>query len=450
MSLENDGNRTNGTFLRLLQKVVEVRPQEVQLLFLSGAYFFLVLTSYYIIRPIRDEMGVAGGVENLAWLFTGTLAGTLLVHPLFAWTVARYPRKRFIPIAYRFFIVNLLVFFFLLRTVPEGAYVWVGRVFFNWTSVFNLFVVSVFWAFMADIFRSQQGKRLFGFIGLGGTLGAILGSSVTVSLAEALGPVNLLLVSAFFLELALQCVRSLGRRVTIQGVGSMEDEEKAMGGGVLAGISGAFRSPYLLSVILFMFLFTFTSTSMYFQQADIVSRHFQDPGARTAFFARIDLLVNVLTLLTQAFLTGRIIKWFGLGVALAILPLVTALGFGILGAAPTLGVLLVVQTLRRGWNYGLMKPALEALYTVLPREDKYKAKNFIDTFVYRAGDQTGAWSYNGLMAMGLSLTALAFVNVPLAGLWMAIGLGLGRAQRRRAEHMEAGPPAPAAGLTPAV
>lgn len=424
-------DQTPGLFTRMLQKAVEVRPHEVRLLVLSGAYFFLVLTAYYIIRPIRNEMGVAGGVENLAWLFTGTLALTLLVHPLFAWAVARYPRKRFIPLTYRFFSLNLLAFFLLFRFLPSGAYLWIGRFFFNWTSVFNLFVVSVFWAFMADIFRSDQGKRLFGFIGVGGTLGAILGSTLTTVLAGALGPVNLLLVSALFLELALLCVRALGRRVRADGVERDEDEERIIGGGVLAGISSAFRSPYLLGIILFMFLFTFSSTSMYFQQADIVSRHFQDPGVRTSFFARIDLLVNLLTLFTQAFLTGRIIKWFGLGVALAILPMVTVLGFGLLGLMPTLGVLMAVQTLRRGFNYGLMKPALEALYTVLPREEKYKAKNFIDTFIYRAGDQAGAWSYDGLMAAGLSLTGLAFVSVPVAFIWMFVGLGLGLAQRRR-------------------
>jgi AAA family ATP:ADP antiporter len=435
MAHKDTPGQETSPIVRLLQRVVDVEPREVQLMFLSGAYFFLILTSYYIIRPIRNEMGVAGGVENLAWLFTGTLIGTLLFHPLFTWTVARYPRKQFIPIAYRFFSINLLIFFALMHTVPEGAYVWVGRLFFNWASVFNLFVVSVFWAFMTDIFRTDQGKRLFGFIGLGGTLGGILGSTVTAFLAETIGPVNLLLLSALFLELALRCVRVLGRRVTREGIGTVEDDEVAMGGGVWAGITSALRSPYLLAIILFMFLFTFSSTSLYFQQADIVSRHFQDPGARTAFFARIDLFVNLLTLFTQAFLTGRIIKWFGLGVALAILPLVTIVGFGVLGAYPTLGVLLGVQILRRGWNYGLMKPALEALYIVLPREDKYKAKNFIDTFVYRAGDQTGAWTYHGLMATGLTLSAVAFVNVPVAGIWLFLGLGLGAAQRKKAQKM---------------
>ena len=238
---------------RLLQRVVEVRSHEVGLLFLSGVYFFLVLTSYYIIRPIREEMGVAGGVENLAWLVTGTLAGTVVAHGFFTWIVSRFPRKRFIPIAYRFFVVNLLLFFVLFRTVSPEAYVWVGRVFFNWISVFNLFVVSVFWAFMTDIFHSDQGKRLFGFIGVGGTVGAIVGSSLTAVLAQGLGPINLLLLSALFLELALRCARTLGRRVTTLGVGKVEDEEEAIGGGVLAGLTHALSSPYLLGIILFIF-----------------------------------------------------------------------------------------------------------------------------------------------------------------------------------------------------
>ena len=434
MAHKETNSQAPGRFTTLLQRVVEVRPEEVQVLLLSGAYFFFVLASYYVIRPIRDEMAVVGGVQNIAWLFTGTLLGTLLIHPLFTWAVSRYPRKKFIPLAYRFFIANLILFFLLMRTAPDGVYVWLGRVFFSWTSVFNLFVVSVFWAFMADIFRSGQGKRLFGFIGIGGTMGGILGAALTAILAEALGPVNLLLISALFLEVALRFVRVLGKRVTVSGLGTPRDEEVAIGGGVLAGIRDAFQSPYLLGIILFMFLFTFTSTAIYYQQVDIADRSFSEPGAPAAFFARIDLFVNVLALITQAFLTGRIIKWFGLGAALAILPLVTVVGLIWLGVAPTLGVLFVVQVIRRGWNYGLMKPALEALYTVVPREEKYKAKNFIDTTVYRTGDQLGAWSNKGFLALGMSFTTMAFVTAPLAAAWVVAGFFLGAAQLRRSEE----------------
>ncbi len=423
-------------FASTLRRLVDVEPHEVKLLFLSALYFFLVLTAYYILRPIRDEMGVRGGVENLAWLFAGTLAGTLMAHPLFTWIVARYPRRQFIPIAYRFFSLNLVVFFVLMRLLPEDAGVWVGRVFFNWTSVFNLFVVSVFWAFMADIFRSEQGKRLFGFIAVGGTLGAMTGSAITAVLARGLGPVNLLLVSALFLEAAVWCVHRLGSWVTDLGIGKREDEYVPIGGSILAGVTGAARSPYLLGIVLYMLLFTITSTALYFQQADIVSRSFSDSGARTSFFAQIDLWVNLLALLTQLFVTGRIVKWLGLGWALATLPLVTAVGFAVIGFHPGLVAIMAVQVLRRGWNYGMMKPAMETLYTVIPREDKYKAKNLIDTFVYRAGDQVGAWSYDGLVAAGLGLGAIAFLNVPVAGAWLAVALVLGVAQGRKARALE--------------
>ena len=438
MTAEDKASASSSRLTTVLQRVVEVRPEEVKVLLFSGAYFFFVLAAYYVIRPIRDEMAVVSGARNVAWLFSGTLGLSLLVHPLFTWVVSRYPRRRFIPIVYRFFIANLLLFFLLMRMAPDEAYVWLGRVFFSWTSVFNLFVVSVFWAFMADIFRSEQGKRLFGFIGIGGTLGGILGASVTAGLAEVLGPVNLLLISALFLEVAVRIVQSLGRSVTVSGLGTSQPEDEVIGGGVLAGITAAFRSPYLLGIILFMILFTFTSTTIYYQQVEIVGRTLTDPGAPTAFFARIDQWVNVLALVTQAFLTGRIIKWLGLGVALAILPAVTVFGLIWIGISPTLGVLFLVQVIRRGWNYGLMKPAFEALYTVLPREEKYKAKNFIDTTIYRTGDQVGAWANRGFMALGMTFSAMAFLAAPLAGLWLIVGFVMGMAQKRRAQVAEGG------------
>jgi AAA family ATP:ADP antiporter len=422
------GSRPPGLVLRLLQRVVDVQADELRALFWSCGYFFCLLSSYYIVRPLREEMGVAGGVRNLQWLFTGTLVAMLLVHPPFAALVAKLPRRRFVAIAYRFFLVNLLLFFVLLTLIPPKQAIWVGRVFFVWTSVFNLFVVSVFWGVMADVFTTPQGKRLFGFISLGGTLGGIIGSGVTAQLAPRVGPVNLLLASAALIEMAAVCVRRLGTSARASGgaVGAAPSDEPVIGGGVLAGVTHVARSPYLLGICLYMLLFTFGSTVLYFQQAELAERTYGDPGARTAFFARIDLAVNGLTLLVQALLTGRIIKLLGFAGTMSLLPALSVLGFLALGTANTLAVLVVFQVLRRAGEFAVARPTREVLYIVVSREDKYKAKNLIDTFVYRAGDQIGAWSYRLLAAGGLGATGISLVAAPLAAAWLMIAMWLGR------------------------
>lgn len=451
---------------RLLGRVVEVERDEVPALLLSCAYFFCILSAYYIIRPIRDEMGVAGGVRNLPWLFTGTLVVMLLANPPFAALVAKLRRRTFVSLTYRFFMVNLLLFFVLLKMLPDSADVWVGRAFFVWTSVFNLFVVSIFWAFMADVFRSEQGRRLFGFIAVGGTLGAIAGAGLTAALAERLGPAQLMLFSVVLLEIGVQCVLRLGgleavktatagrgsrpesavrpesspaglERAGARGDGEAPEADRPIGGSVLAGITHVARSPYLLGICAYMLLYTITATVLYFQQAEIVDATFADSGARTSFFASIDLAVNVLTIVTQVFLTGRIIKWLGVGVTLTLLPAICVLGFSGLGLLPTVGMLVVFQVARRAGNYAVARPTRELLYTVVSREDKYKAKSFIDTFVYRGGDQIGAWSYALLGWLGLSMVAIAFVTVPVAALWLLVGFWLGRGQESRARDQEA-------------
>ncbi|MGE3616650.1 MAG: NTP/NDP exchange transporter [Gemmatimonadales bacterium] len=406
---------------------MEVRTDEVRTLLLSGAYFFCILSCWFIMRPIREQMGLAGGTRNLPWLYTGTLLATLVVHPPFAALVARLPRRQFIQIAYRFFLANILIFFGLFELMPEHWQVWVGRVFFVWTSVFNLFVVSVFWAFMVDVFRTDQAKRLFGFIGVGGTLGGIAGATVTATFAQRVGPTALFLVSAVLLELAVQCVRRLSANQERQA-GRHGAASEVIGGQTLAGILHVARSPYLLAICLYMLLFTIGSTVLYFQQAEIAGRYYADRAAQTAFFARLDLAVNLLTLLTQTFLTGRIIKALGVPVALALLPLVSFLGFLSLGAAPTLAVFVIFQVLRRAGEYAVARPSREVLYTVVSREDKYKAKHFIDTFVYRGGDQVGAWSMRGMQALGLGLAGTAWAAAPLSVLWLGIALWLGRRQ----------------------
>lgn len=412
----------------LRQKIVDARPDELRAVGVAFLYFFLVLTSYSIIRPIRDDMGVAGGVENLPWLFTGTLIATVFANALFAALVVRFARRRFIPIAYRFFIANLLVFFVLLRVLPAEQQIWVGRFFFSWASVFNLFVLAIFWAFMADLFTTEQGKRLFGFISVGGTLGAITGAAITALLVKAVGALNLLLVSAVLLELAAQCVRFFPAPKKREAL-SVSQEEKAaespIGGSIWSGLTSVARSPYLLGICIYMLLQTITATFLYFQQADLASKSFPDRAARTAFFAQIDIAVNVLTVIVQIFLTSRILKWLGVGVTLAALPAISIIGFTALGLIPTIGLLVGYQVLRRAGNFALSRPAREVLFTSIPREDKYKAKSFIDTFVYRAGDQVGAWSYAGLGLLGLSMTGISFVAAPLAVIWCALSLWLG-------------------------
>jgi ATP:ADP antiporter, AAA family len=410
----------------------EIRPPERRALGWALLYVFAVLSAYYVLRPIRDEMGVAGGVRNLPWLFTGTLLAMLAIQPLFAMLVKRLTRVRFISATYRFFAANLLLFTALFALATPEQNVWLGRAFFIWVSVFNLFVVSVFWALMVDIFDSEQGKRLFGFLAAGATLGAIAGSTITASLVRELGATALFFVSIALLEVAVLAVRRLSRlseNLARRPAGEARPEEP-VGGSVFAGITHTLRSPYLLNVCLFMLLFTVTSTFLYFQQATIARDYFPDRDARTQFFARVDLVVNVLTLAVQLFFTARILRRFGVALTLSILPLFSLLGFAALAAAPTIAVIVVLQVLRRAANYALARPTRELLYTVVPREDKYKAKPFIDTVVYRGGDQVGSWSYLALSAFGLGIAGVALVAVPLSALWLSVSLWLGRRQAR--------------------
>jgi AAA family ATP:ADP antiporter len=407
--------------MNLLRKIVDVRPNEIGALFLSFFFNFLVLGSYYVIKPIRDDIGAHNGVENLWWMFTGTLLVALAANTAFSAIVARMSRRRFIPIAYRFFILNLALFYLAMRYLGGGAQFWVGTAFFVWVSGgFNLFVITVFWAFMTDVFNPDQGKRLFAFISVGGTLGAILGALLTGALVKKIGAVNLLILSAGMLEAAAWCVRFFP--------GSSPRDEKTIGGGIITGISHVFRSPYLFAICGFMFLYATTTTFAYFQQADITGSQFHDRAARTAFFAHIDTWVNSLTLLVQLFLTGRILKWIGVGPTLAFLPVLSMIGFIAIGISPILSLFAVFQVARRAGNFAVTRPAREVLFTVLAREDKYKAKSFIDTFVYRTADQVGAWFYSLLHLFGLGLTGISWVAVPLTGLWCGLSLFLGRRQ----------------------
>jgi AAA family ATP:ADP antiporter len=417
---------------RLLQRIVAVRPEEVRAVGWCWLYIFAVLSSYYILRPIRDQMGVAGGVNNLPWLFTGTLAGMVLLNLPFAYLVKKLPRSRFIPLTYRFFALNIVLFAIALRVASPEQEIWVGRIFFIWASVYNLFVVSVFWQLNVDLFSPEQGKRLFGFIAAGATIGAIVGSAVTAGLARYVSPTLLLVGAALLLEVAVFSVGRLGKLSPVLhhrpgDLAAASADEKPVGGSVLAGITHAFRSPYLLSVSAFLLLYAVTSTFVYFQQAAIVSHSFADRGAQTAFFASIDLGVNSLALVFQLFFTGRIIVLLGVALALALLPALTMVGFATLAITPTLGVIAAFQIIRRAADYAIARPTREIIYTVVSREDRYKTKGFIDTFVYRLGDQAGAWAMAPLN--GVSAAAASLVAIGVAALWLVNALWLGRRQQ---------------------
>ena len=428
---------------RLLQRLVAVRAEEAQAVLWCWLYIFAVLSSYYIMRPIREQMGVAGGVNNLKWLFAGTLAGMILLNLPFAYLVKTLPRSRFIPLTYRFFAANILLFAVALALADPAQTIWIGRTFFIWISVYNLFVVSVFWQLNVDLFTPEQGKRLFGFVAAGATIGAMAGSAVTASLARLVSPTTLLIGAALLLEVAVFSVGRLARlSPALHRHPAADPAEKAaerpLGGSVVAGISNVLRSPYLLVVSLFLLLFAITSTFLYVQQAVIAHDNFADRGAQTQFFGTIDFAVNTLTLVVSLFLTGRIIARLGIAATLAILPVVTMVGFGALVLAPTLAVFAVLQVTRRAGDYAITRPAREVLFTVLPREDRYKSKGFIDTVVYRAGDQMGVWAVSELNKLGASLAA--FCAIGLAAVWLVSALWLGYRQRT----LEAAP-LPAAG-----
>jgi len=420
----------------LVGRFVELRSDdELKGVLWGTAYGFLIMLSYYILRAVRDEISAADR-GNLQILWTAVFGVMLLAVPLYSWIASRWSRGVFVPLANRFFIACLVAFWLSLVFLPEDARPWIDRVFYVWTSVFALFVVTIFWGFMADCFDNSQGKRLFAFIAVGSSVGGMVGSTLTASLAEWVPTFSLLLIACVPLEAASWCAGVLHRRFGTGNVRTAGESSRAIQGNAWSGMQAVFASPYLLGIAAFILLMTFVSTILYFQQANLVAEVFSDRGERTAFFAKVDLAVNVLTVLMQVYLTARIVRWLGVGLTLALIPIAMTVGFVAFWMYPTLAVLVAVQVIYRAGRYGVTKPAREMLWTVLSREDKYKAKPFLDAAVYRGGDLVSGWIYAGLAAFGLSIGAIALVAAPVAGLWFILGLRLGRREEVLAAEQE--------------
>jgi AAA family ATP:ADP antiporter len=445
---------------RLLSRVVDVRPEETAAMLFGFAYFFCLLCSYYLLRPLRDAMGLIGGADRLQWLFTATFLSMLVLVPLFGALASHWPPRRFVPYIYRFFALNILGFGLLFATgVQELA---VSRIFFVWISVFNLFVVSIFWSVLADHFRSAQGRRLFGFIAAGGTAGALVGPALAAVLVVKFGVAILTLLAALLLELAVQCFRGLTAASAHAKASSPERDtapgaqkspqadagvEGSIGGGMFAGIMLILRERYLLGIVLYMLLHTFASTFLYFEQGRIVAATLADTASRTQLFALADLAVSCLAIVLQVFVTGRLIRRWGIATALSLLPVAGLVAFVGIALWPTLVMLVAAQSLRRAIDYAIARPGREILFTVVSREAKYKAKNVIETVVYRGGDALSGWMFSGLAALGIGFSGVALISAPLTAIWVALSLWLARRQDRLAQRTDpSAPPAEYPGL----
>jgi AAA family ATP:ADP antiporter len=429
-----------------LKRVFRVERDEWGPVLLATAYGFCILFSYYILRPVRDEIS-AEDRGNLQILWTAVFFVMVMAVPVYSWFVSRFSRGVFIPWANRFFAANLVLFFLALEFLPVEARPWIDRIFYVWTSVFALFVVTVFWGFIVDLFRNEQGRRVFGFIAMGGSAGSILGSSLVVELATQVPTFVLLLIAVLPLEIAAWLAWFL-HRTAREGQNALRVEGAArVPGNAWSGIGLFLRSPYLRKIGLFIFLMTFASTVLYFHQGTLVRDVIPVREERYAFLGNLDRWTNILTIFLQAFVAARIIKWFRVGIALAVVPGFAFLGYLGFGAYPTLMVLAVFMVLYRAGRYSIARPSREVLFTVVDREERYKSKAFIDAAVYRGGDLVNGWVITGLELIGLGVAGVALAAVPVMGAWVIVALLLGRAQEERKadwqDDLPASPPSPA-------
>ena len=438
MTTESDTSRRS-----LLSEIFGAQRHELVAVAWSFAYFFCVLSSYYIIRPVREEMAVGSGPNTIPYLFIGTFVTMIFATSLFGWVASRFPRRTFLPWVYLFFISNMLIFWAVF-TQFRGAgedYVWLGRIFFVWVSVFNLFVVSVFWSFMADIYTREQGRRLFGLITSGGSIGALLGGVATSSLVTKIGFHNLLLIASGVLLVGVFCIGRLKDWVHHEHENEVEltvESVRPLGGNPLAGITHLFSSNYFLGIALLSVIASLLGTTLYMFRAELIQTAILSPDARTQFFSNMNVAQNALALVAQMFLVKQVVTRFGIGRSLVLFPLASIVGFAILSLEPTLMAVAVLDVVRRGLGFGFAKPSTDMLYSVVTPEEKYKTKNAIDTAVYRGGDVVGTWAIKGLSMLGMGMAAISLLMLPFAVVAALVALWLGRDYKRRAKQLREG------------
>ena len=422
-------------------RAINAQPGELAAALAGFALFFCLFCGYFMLRPIRESMGIQAGVENLQWLFTATFVVMLLAVPLFAWLNSRVPRIHFIDWVYGFFCLNLLAFAVAFSVMAENL--WMARVFYVWISVYNLFVVSVAWSLMADVFDSPQAKRLFAFIAAGASVGGLAGPALSALLVGALGASGLALLAALLLAGALALKHYLmGWRERAgagrPGASQAESPRRPVSGNPFSGMTRVFRSSYLLGISAFVILLATVTTFLYFEQARLVAELFPDRDEQVRVFGLIDFVVQAGALLAQLFVTGRVAQRLGVRALLAAVPLLMCVGFLALALAPTFAVLAGLMIVRRIGEYAFVRPGREMLFAPLDAESKYKAKNFIDTVVYRGGDALSGWAKSLIDLLGYGVALIAVIGALCAAVWGLLGWYLGG----RADRGDTGLPPP--------
>ncbi|MGE8358856.1 NTP/NDP exchange transporter [Pseudomonas sp.] len=440
------------TLTRRLGAAINAERHELPPALAGFALFFCLFSGYFMLRPIRESMGIMAGVENLQWLFTATFLVMLVAVPLFAWLSSRVPRLHFVDWVYGFFGLNLLVFAWLFLVLEDS--VWLARVFYVWISVYNLFVVSVAWSLMADVFDGRQAKRLFAFIAAGASVGGLVGPALSALLVGVIGEAGLVVLAGVLLGIALALKTPLMRWREVGGAGRpgaplSESTRKPVEGNPFSGLTRVLRSPYLLAIAGFVVLLATVTTFLYFEQARLVAEHFPDRDAQIRVFGTIDVIVQAGALLSQVFITGRVAQKLGVRMLLAIVPILVCVGFIGLALAPTFAMLAALMIVRRIGEYAFVRPGREMLFAPLDAESKYKAKNFIDTVVYRAGDAVSGWVKSGLDLLGQGAVLVAIAGAVCALVWGVLGWYLGqqadRLSKRGSETADAPPSTALAG-----
>ena len=423
----------------VVDKLLGIERHEYVAVAWSFAYFFCILSSYYIIRPVRETMAVGSGPQTIPYLFVGTFVAMMFATSIFGWVASRFPRRVFLPWVYLFFTANIAIFWVLFTQAVDGgnSTVWLGRAYFVWVGVFNLFIVSVFWSFMADIYTREQGRRLFGLISAGGSIGALLGGIGTSAIVITIGTHNLLPIAGVLLFLSVVCITQLRKWVISEHKDAIDQtaaSDKPLGGKTFAGITHMLSSKYFASIGIASLIASTLGAALYMFTAELVAVDIPDQDEQTRFFSNLNVAANSLTIIFQAFVVRHVVGRYGIGRALVLLPAVSVIGFIVLALDPVLAVVAILTIVRRAVGFGFSKPSTDMLYSVVTPEEKYKTKNFIDTAIYRGGDVIGTWFIKLMSALGIA--GISLVMVPIAIYWAFVSLWLGRDYKRKAKALK--------------